>query len=200
MFVVCCDPLLSWSWDAVVLKLPSGDEVRTLRRLARCPGVVAHCIVGAGVDGEVILMPLLVPLSQLAGKLTSADRMRLAKTLCRVLVHFHESGVLHCDIKPHNMYVADKTNLNSVCIGDVGSARVDFKGQENERWRFQGTRMFCLSSKRPPSEQRDFESLCFSMYWLRCPWKCTDDMPTWNQVLEDPVAADVWAFFNSTTQ
>jgi hypothetical protein len=197
VFVVYCNPSAVPSWQSVVLKLPSGDEVRALRRLARCPGLIAHCIVGAGMDGEVILMPLLIPLSKLAGKLTAAERMRLAKMLCRVLVHFHERGVLHCDIKPHNMYVADMHNLSSLCIGDLGSARLDFNGQENEKWLFQGTRMFCLSSKRPPSEQRDFESLCFSVYWLRCPWKCTDDMPSWNEVLEDPVAAEVWSFFES---
>ena len=175
VFVVRCDPCLAPQWQDVVLKLPSGDEVKALRRLVRCPGVLAHSIVGAGFDGEVILMPMLVPLSQLAGKLTAAECMHMAKMLCRVLVRFHERGVLHCDIKPHNMYVADMKDLNSVCIGDFGSSRVDFNGQENEKWLFQGTRMFCLSSKRPPSEQRDFESLCFSVYWLRCPWKCTDD-------------------------
>jgi serine/threonine protein kinase len=196
--LVQCSGTYRQDWGSLlVLKEVLHDEGRAMKRVQLCPGVVPHCVLRYKAGSEMLVMPCLVPVSDMCGKLSDAQRVVMARSASVALRQVHGAGVLHCDIKPHNMFLVDEKDPSTVRIGDFGSAHLDFSGQENEKWYFTGTRAFCFSSQHPPSEERDFRSLCLSLFWLRFPWKCSEDMPSWEEVVSDAGAAEAWSAFNS---
>jgi hypothetical protein len=209
--VACCPPeplvqpsqslkvwLSSWQRHGLVLKVDvTRSEVDAWQAASRVPGVMPACAVLLD-DGAIgLLMPLSTCLATLKRRLTYEQRMEIGLDFLRTLSGIHKCGVLHCDIKPHNLFLQRNLRGSRSCplVGDFGSARMNFVFKENDKYRFEGTSSFCVSRSVVPSPTRDVQSLCLSVCWLANPWRDRTSMPSWNAVLTDPVAAQVWSSF-----
>lgn len=167
-------------------------EIRALRAIRCLEGVMPMCRAVLEDGSHALLMPQCVCVASLKGRLGENQRLKLGRTLANVLTRIHKRGVLHCDVKPHNLFLGSGGNP---IIGDFGSAEVRSMLKENEKQRFNGTSMFAMSRSAPPSALRDFQSLCLSLHWLSKPWMHRNEMPRWETVVEDPVVATVWKEF-----
>ena len=49
--------------------------------------------------------------------LTYSDKIKLISNLCDAVKVIHDSQVLHCDLKPHNIIIDDKLNVKVVDFG-----------------------------------------------------------------------------------
>jgi hypothetical protein len=103
-------------------------EGRTAARLAH-PNIVQVYDAGeAGFDGRdtpYIVMEYvpggdLKGLIDKAGKLSGAELARLGDEVCAGLAHAHERGVIHRDIKPHNILLDENGHAK---VSDFGIAR-----------------------------------------------------------------------------
>ena len=56
----------------------------------------------------------------------------IVRGVLRGLVHLHESNVLHCDIKPGNIFLGDKSEDADVKIGDFGTALLFYHKKPDE--------------------------------------------------------------------
>ena len=86
-------------------------EARAAARLDH-PGIVGLFDAGEA-DGARYLVSELVEGPTLAaleadGALTDRDVLRIGLALCDALAHAHERGVVHRDVKPHNVLVPDQ--------------------------------------------------------------------------------------------
>jgi serine/threonine protein kinase len=210
--VACCPPeprvqpshplkiwLSGWQRDGLVLKVDvTRSEVDALQAASRVPGVMPSCAVLLDGGAIGLLMPLSTCLATLKRRLTDEQRMEIGLALLRTLAGIHNCGVLHCDIKPHNLFLQLQGSRSCPLVGDFGSARMNFVFKENDKCRFEGTSSFCVSRSVVPSATRDVQSLCLSVCWLAKPWRDRTSMPPWNAVLTDPVAAQVWSSFCSS--
>ncbi len=126
----------------VALKvMRSGDlerfrrEIRGLSRLAHPNVVVAH---DAGEsDGVLFLVTELVPGTDLArlvaerGPLPYAEARELARQAALALAHVHACGMVHRDIKPHNLMAArDDRGRAAVKLLDLGLVRMREGGDD----------------------------------------------------------------------
>jgi eukaryotic-like serine/threonine-protein kinase len=130
------------AWDrdrraACAVKLPAenlaSDEEfrRRFRQEAEAAGALAHArIVRAyahGVDGSTPYMAMeyveggtLRDLLRRRGRLPEPLALRLAAEIAEALAYAHERGVIHRDIKPHNILL---TGDQHVKVADFGIAR-----------------------------------------------------------------------------
>jgi hypothetical protein len=190
-------PLLTWGCDVVVKEVLQIAERAALRRLAvhRVKGVVPWLPLDSAAASSAagIVMPRLTCLAHLK-HMSDEERRSIGRQLLAILRDVHAVGVLHCDIKPHNVLLNEH---HTAVLGDFGSAVLDTDSDveaENDenRHSFDGTRMFCASCSDPPSRKRDVQSLCYSLVWLRRPWHTNKRKPSWHSVLQDHVACTIW--------
>ncbi len=114
-------------------KDPVLREAQYLKALHH-PGVVSYVAHGqtpAGtvylalewLDGESLASRLL------SGPLTVAECVRLATKIAEPLAAVHALGIVHCDLKPHNLFLRDN-NLDEVTLIDFGVARDQVGAQD----------------------------------------------------------------------
>ena len=153
------------------------QEYKLMRTLRDVPGVV-HCdnygyvshTDGMGWDIH-IQMELLTPfLRQKELIREEADIIRFGIELCQTLEACHAHGIIHRDIKPHNIFVTDDGRYK---LGDFGIAR--FSDGTATATMGAGTLSFMapevFSGKRY-NHTVDLYSLGMVMYWLLNDRKC----------------------------
>jgi eukaryotic-like serine/threonine-protein kinase len=100
-------------------------EVEKLAVLYTSRNIVGLLDVGWDRDPPYFVMEYLEqgPLSKRleAGPLPPKDAVRIAREMLGALVHAHNSGILHCDLKPANVLI-DSTG--STRLGDFGQSRL----------------------------------------------------------------------------
>ena len=114
-----------------VIRLPEGSpdiavrmvrEARTLARLEH-PGIVPVHDVGTLADGRTFYAMKLVrgsPLHELPAA-PLAERLRIIERICEAIAFAHAHGVIHRDLKPHNVMVGP---FGEVLVMDWGVAKV----------------------------------------------------------------------------
>ena len=116
-------------------------EARAASRVEH-PGIVQVLDFGSTTDGRTYLVMELVRWATLRtlmndGPISAKRLLRLTYGLACALDAAHGAGVVHCDLKPDNVFVADD---DQVKIGDFGAARlVEGAGDTSTRVRLVGT-------------------------------------------------------------
>src|SRR3954463_7930805 len=116
-------------WDPAHPRARGQREALAAARLDH-PGVVA--VFDAGEDGRArYLISELVhgrTLDELSaeGVLSDRDVLRIGLALCGALQHAHERGVVHRDVKPHNVIVPDapRSAAGVAKLADFGVAHL----------------------------------------------------------------------------
>ncbi|HVJ85569.1 MAG TPA: serine/threonine protein kinase [Caulifigura sp.] len=100
-------------------------EVEKLAVLYTSRNIVGLLDVGWDRDPPYFVMEYLEqgPLSKrlAAGALPAKDAVRIAREMLSALVHAHNSGILHCDLKPANVLL---DSGGSTRLGDFGQSRL----------------------------------------------------------------------------
>lgn len=99
-------------------------EAQSGARLSH-PNIVSIYDVGRHEDDHYLVMEYvegtnLKHLIQEKAPLPEKQVVRMGIELCEALEHAHENGLIHCDIKPHNILI---TNRGKVKVTDFGIAR-----------------------------------------------------------------------------
>jgi serine/threonine protein kinase len=100
-------------------------EAQAAARLAH-PGIVALFELGSDAERTYLISELvegrtLAALGR-AGELSDRDVAEIGAELCSALRHAHDAGVVHRDIKPHNILVAERSGRAKLM--DFGIAHV----------------------------------------------------------------------------
>lgn len=103
-------------------------EAQALATMAH-PGIAQIHDAGATADGRLYFVMEFVPGRPLAEWLAQpdfgiTDRVRLVRDACRAVAHAHGRGVLHCDLKPGNILVAEVDGRAMPKLIDFGIARM----------------------------------------------------------------------------
>ena len=148
-------------------------EYRYMKRLENCPYVVrvddVECVQHAdGFGWDIyIKMELLTPLLRRLGEelTTTAETVtRLGTHMCRALAECAKFDILHRDIKPQNIFVADNGDYK---LGDFGIARVrDPDAEATARIGTFGYMAPEVYNGRPYGASADLYSLGLVLYWL----------------------------------
>jgi serine/threonine protein kinase len=120
--------------EVAVKEIADSDPQRVLREAqagARLnhPGIVTLYELGE-LDGRALLVSELVEgmtLGRLrgSGALCDRDVAELASDLCEALAHAHARGVVHRDVKPENVIVAERAgSTRQAKLMDFGIARL----------------------------------------------------------------------------
>ncbi len=100
-------------------------EVEKLAVLYTSRNIVGLLDVGWDRDPPYFVMEFLEqgPLSQrlAAGPMPASEAVRVAREMLSALVHAHNSGILHCDLKPANVLI---DSGGSTRLGDFGQSRL----------------------------------------------------------------------------
>jgi len=99
-------------------------EAQSGARLSH-PNIVSIFDVGQHEDDYFLVMEYvegtnLKDIIKRYAPLEESQVVRMGVELCEALEHAHENGLVHCDIKPHNILVTDK---GKVKVTDFGIAR-----------------------------------------------------------------------------
>lgn len=117
-----------------VLKSQFGDDadfIRRFRREAQAAASLSHPnivnIYDVGTDGndhfivmEYVEGRTLKEWIQERGPLPVEEAIAIAKQVCAALAHAHERGIVHRDVKPHNILITDSHHVK---VTDFGIAR-----------------------------------------------------------------------------
>ena len=144
------------------------NEIRILQRLRNRPNIVAirdYCLTGSEKNRDLfILMELLEPLPryQSTHDMQEADVIRLGIDLCQALEACERHSILHRDLKPDNILVAEDGTFK-VC--DFGISRIaDYVGHDAG---LNGTFSYMAPEVRhgkPYGKQADIYSLGLILY------------------------------------
>src|SRR2546429_7010811 len=126
------------------------SEARVAARL-RHPNVVSVHDCGRAPDGTPYIVMELVPGRTLAQRLadgvpSAAETLRVAEQVARALDHAHRAGVVHRDVKPANVLLAED---GGVRLGDFGIAHLEAEPQSGETWAGAGTPAYTAPEQRP---------------------------------------------------
>ena len=118
-----------------------------------------------GSEGIIIRMELLEPLSNKLQEeqMSRNEVVRLGIDICKALEFCAKSGVIHCDIKPSNIYV---TKWGGYKLGDFSASIRSDKSQEHDRM---GTLKYMapeVYQGKPFSSNIDTYSLGLVMYTM----------------------------------
>ncbi len=102
-------------------------EYKIMMGLKNCPNIV-HChdfrVLEQGMGYTILLkMELLTPLVDVirrGGMTTEKEVIRLGSHICNALAVCQEKNILHRDVKPQNIFLAEDGNFK---LGDFGIAR-----------------------------------------------------------------------------
>jgi eukaryotic-like serine/threonine-protein kinase len=147
-------------------------EGRTAARLAH-PNIVQVYDAGEGEyngrETSYIVMEYipggdLKRLIDRRGRLPGQELTRLADEICAGLAHAHERGVIHRDIKPHNILLDDKGHAK---VADFGIARALDTTQATRTGSFLGTALYSAPEQLQGQEvtpRSDIYSLGATLY------------------------------------
>lgn len=98
------------------------------------PNIVAVYDVGSAEQSNYIVMELVegITLKQYItrrGALSWKEAMHFASQIARALTHAHSKGIIHRDIKPHNVMILKDANIK---VTDFGIASLENKKREAE--------------------------------------------------------------------
>jgi beta-lactam-binding protein with PASTA domain/predicted Ser/Thr protein kinase len=101
-----------------------GREAQAGARLSH-PNIVSIFDVGRHGDDHYLVMEYvegtnLKNIINEKGRLNENQVIRIGIELCEALEHAHENGLIHCDIKPHNILINDRGRVK---VTDFGIAR-----------------------------------------------------------------------------
>lgn len=143
-------------------------EVEKLALLHTSRDVVGLLQVGWDADPPYYVMEYL-PNGSLAGQLAAGglpvgDAVRIAESVTAALVHAHEAGILHCDVKPANILL--DTEL-APRLADFGQARLS-----NEQSPALGTMYYMAPEQADlnavPNARWDVYALGALLYHMLC--------------------------------
>lgn len=124
-----------------------GDLRRQMQREARVMGRIDHPnvvrVFTAGVIDDALALPFIV-MEKLEGaslrqviragtRLSPRAAVRVAIDLLHALDHVHEIGVVHCDIKPENVFLHVERGVVVPKLLDFGVVRVLARGEANAK-------------------------------------------------------------------
>ncbi|EFJ04470.1 hypothetical protein SELMODRAFT_432384 [Selaginella moellendorffii] len=120
------------------------NEARLMSKLRVCPGVVAFEDFvrereGGRCYGTIVMElcgPSLAERLIQGGAVTEEEAAKTIKTLAETLKWMHSRGVVHRDLKPHNIFERlNATAVDEVVIGDFGMAT----DKQWDMWQYRGT-------------------------------------------------------------
>ncbi|KAF9642456.1 kinase-like protein [Thelephora ganbajun] len=178
----------------VVIKLARGDvikkEAEIYKRLGRIQGIpliFGWCIPGPSHTSFICMQEFTQDLSQLVndkGPLSLRLACRVAGSILGVLSRVHSKGIIHRDIKPHNIVYSPVGDLDlwQLAVIDWGLA-FDVNEGSNSAPRFTGTPTFmsvsCLQGNAPHALD-DLESLLYLVEFVvtedELPWFNSEDL------------------------
>lgn len=108
------------------------SEARLLRRIADPAVVRVHDLGTVAGEEDELARPYFVmdlvtggTLADLVGQLDPPEALELAAEAARAVQVLHEAGVVHRDVKPSNLLVADGADgRRRVVVADLGSAKL----------------------------------------------------------------------------
>ena len=123
-----------------------------------------------GTEGKFVFMVLPYCGRELGADLALglALLVRIARTLIDALAHIHALGITHCDIKPANIVVHEKTKAPMII--DFGLARLGEPPAGKPR-KVIGSEMYCsrrVLERNYPAPADDMEALGLSMVFHGC--------------------------------
>ncbi|KAI1792270.1 kinase-like domain-containing protein [Ganoderma leucocontextum] len=165
-------------------------EACALVLLGEHPGIPKVVGWGRSQYFEYLVMERLGPnLEDTVNKIgaTQLTQRNLVILICQMLVvveHVHESGIVHCDLKPRNFVFGTGENTGRLHLIDFGLSRpwIDPTGQpfpEESNCGFRGTTQFASRNvhlRHTPSRRDDMESLAYIVVKLlmgTLPWADT---------------------------
>jgi Protein kinase domain len=146
-------------------------EVEAMERLAGDPHIIEVYATGVLANGQAYLVMRLCSGGSLAtllaerGPLSPAAVSSIGETMAETLDRAHRMGVLHRDIKPHNILLADDGSPVLADFGIVALQQADFAMTATGRW----TAAYAapeLFRDRPASVRTDVYGLAATLYTL----------------------------------
>jgi eukaryotic-like serine/threonine-protein kinase len=163
----------------VAVKEIAGNDPRVMReaqaaaRLSH-PGIVTLYELGSDGDRVLLVSELVegATLAELArsGDLSDREVAELGADLCAALAHAHERGVLHRDVKPHNVIVRlDHGAGRQAKLMDFGIASVAGAATLTAAGEVVGTLAYMAPERahgEPAAEPADIYSLALTLFEL----------------------------------
>lgn len=143
-------------------------EYSLMKKLGECPQVV-RCEDARfephedGIGWDIYMkMELLTPLTRVE-QLPEEQVLKLGAALCKALALCQDSGIIHRDIKPQNIFVSDQGDYK---LGDFGIAKVaegTMGGTRIGTYKYMAPEVY---NNQPYGAGADIYSLGLVLYWL----------------------------------
>ena len=147
------------------------QEIQVMKMLKKSPKIVRF--VDAGEDDEsYYIVQEWCRGGDVKSYLSNQDTYvensvaSVARGALRGLIHMHELGIIHCDIKAGNIMVGDTSADADVKVGDMGTAIIAELGEEVEVDQLVGTPWFMSPENLSYHVKSDIWSLGVMVYQL----------------------------------